>query len=161
MPTKTTRKTAVGKPAAAKAAKAHAVHKAAAPKAKAAKKTPEHKAARAHEPVQAKKTEALQPVAKASATSPALPPRREVERVSLIDEKKAPKKSEKDGELKKKTAVLPPISRIRASLEAPAAPAKIGKPAAPTTKVEPPKKTQAPSVISARTTEAETAEQEV
>ena len=112
----------MGKPAAAKAAKAHAVHKAAAPKAKAAKKTPD-KAARAHEPVQAKKTEALQPVAKASATSPALPPHREVERVSLIDEKKAPKKSEKDGELKKKMAVLPPISRIRASAEAPAAPA--------------------------------------
>ena len=151
MPTKTTRKTAVGKPAAAKAAKAHAVHKAAAPKAKAAKKTPD-KAARAHEPVQAKKTEALQPVAKASATSPALPPHREVERVSLIDEKKAPKKSEKDGELKKKMAVLPPISRIRASAEAPAAPAA---------KIEPPKEPQAPSVSVDGTAEAAPAEPEV
>src|SRR6266849_6577626 len=94
MPTKTTRKTATRKPA--KAAKAHADHKSAAPKAKAAKKTTEHKAARADAP-QAKKTEAAHPpVAKAAAKPPALPPHREVERVSLIDEKKTPKESEKE-----------------------------------------------------------------
>ena len=44
-----------------------------------------------------------------------------VESVSLID-KKHPQKKAADGEMKKKTTVLPPISRIRASLEAPTAP---------------------------------------
>src|SRR5436309_6316658 len=44
-----------------------------------------------------------------------------VESVSLID-KKQPQKKAADGEIKKKTTVLPPISRIRASLEAPPAP---------------------------------------
>ncbi len=162
MATKTTSKTAARKPATAKAAKAHAVHKPAAPKAKSAKKTPGHKTARAHPTAPAKKTEAPQPVAKASAKSPSLPPPREVERVSLIDAKKTPKKSEKDGELKKKTAFLPPISRIRASLEAPVAPARIDKPAAaPTTKVESPKEPQAPSVIGDGTAEAAPAEPEV
>src|SRR5438105_3447677 len=47
---------------------------------------------------------------------PSSAPRREVESVSLIDEKK-PKQKSVDGEVKKKTAVLPPISRIRASME--------------------------------------------
>ncbi len=160
MPTKTTRKTAARKPAAAKAAKAHAVHKPAAPKAKAANKTTEHKATRAHAP-HAKKTEAAHPpVAKAAAKPPALPPHREVERVSLIDEKKTPKESEKDGELKKKTPVLPPISRIRASLETPMAPAKIDKSAAPTAKVESPKEPQVPSVSVDGTVEAAPAEPE-
>ncbi len=160
MPTKTTRKTAARKPAAAKAAKAHAVHKPAAPKAKAANKTTEHKATRAHAP-HAKKTEAAHPpVAKAAAKPPALPPHREVERVSLIDEKKTPKESEKDGELKKKTPVLPPISRIRASLETPMAPAKIDKSAAPTAKGESPKEPQVPSVSVDGTVEAAPAEPE-
>src|SRR6266404_1861315 len=161
MATKTTSKTAARKPAAAKATKAHAVHKPAAPKAKAAKKTTEHKTAPAYTPTPAKKTETAHPVAKASAKSPALPPHREVERVSLIDEKKTPKKSEKDGELKKKTAVLPPISRIRASLEAEVASAKIDKPAAPAAKVESPKEPQAPSVSVDGTAEAAPAEPEV
>ncbi len=130
MPTKTTRKTAARKPAASKA--------------KAAKKTTEHKPARAHATAPARKTEAShQPVAKAPAKSPSLPPHREVERVSLIDEKKTQKKSEKDGEVKKKTAVLPPISRIRASLEASTASPKIDRPAAPTPKVESPNEPQA------------------
>src|SRR6266487_2937015 len=161
MATKTTSKTAARKPAATKAAKAHAVRKPAAPKAKAAKKTTEHKTAAAYTPAPAKKTETAHPVAKASAKSPALPPHREVERVSLIDEKKTPRKSEKDGELKNKTAILPPISRIRASLEVPAAPARIDKPAALTTKVESPKAAQAPSVIGDGTAEAAPAEPEV
>ena len=143
MPTKTTKKTTARKPAAHKAAKAYAVHKPAAPKVKAAKKTTEHKPARAHAPAPAEKTEAAhQPVAKA----PSLPPHRQVERVSLIDEKKTQKKSEKDGELKKKTGLLPPISRLRASLEAPTAPAKIDKPAAPIPEVESLKEPQAQSV---------------
>jgi translation initiation factor IF-2 len=58
----------------------------------------------------------------AAAPKPAAPPRAPVESVSLID-KKHPEKKIADGETKKKTTVLPPISRIRASLEAPTAPA--------------------------------------
>ncbi len=54
-------------------------------------------------------------------------PVREAESVSLIDRKKPSKKAE-DGEAKPKRAVLPPISRIRASLETPPA---SPKPAAP------------------------------
>src|SRR5260370_3836024 len=56
-----------------------------------------------------------------------------VESVSLID-KKHPQKRAADGEIKKKTTVLPPISRIRASLETPTAPPpKKPQPAQPTT----------------------------
>ena len=65
-----------------------------------------------------------------AAAKPAAPPRVSVESVSLID-KKHPEKKIADGETKKKTTVLPPISRIRASLETPAAP-------------PPPKKAQPP-----------------
>ena len=163
MPAKTTKKTVARKPAAPKAAKAHAVHKLSAPKAKAAKKSTEHKAARAHAPAPAKKTEAAHPpIAKPAAKSYSLPPQREVERVSLIDEKKTAKKSEKDGELRKKTGVLPPISRIRTSLESPPAPAKIDKPAAPTPKVEARKEPQAQSVsVDGTAAQAAAAEPEV
>jgi translation initiation factor IF-2 len=61
-----------------------------------------------------------------SAPETARPPRHEAESVSLIDRKKPSKKSEQ-GEPKPKRDVLPPISRIRASLETPV------KPALPTT----------------------------
>jgi translation initiation factor IF-2 len=54
-------------------------------------------------------------------------PRHEVESISLIDKKKPRKKAE-DGEVKAKRDVLPPISRIRASLETPAAPPKPAPP---------------------------------
>ena len=143
MPTKTTRKTAERKPATHKA-KAPAVHKPAASKAKVAKKTAEHKPARAHATAPAKKTEAAhQPAPKAPPKSPPLPPHREVGSVSLIDEKKTQKKAEKDGEVNKKAAVLPPISRIRASLGTSPAPPKIDKHAAPAPKVESPKEPHA------------------
>src|SRR4029077_9609011 len=62
--------------------------------------------------------------------------RREIESVSLIDEKK-PRQKLVDGEVKKKTAVLPPISRIRASMEA--APAPLKEPPAEVPKVESPR----------------------
>jgi len=62
-----------------------------------------------------------------SAPETARPSTREAESVSLIDRKKPTKKIE-DGEVKPKRTVLPPISRIRASLETPPAP---HKPAAP------------------------------
>jgi translation initiation factor IF-2 len=51
-----------------------------------------------------------------------------METVSLIDDKK-PKKKPSDGTVKKKTAILPPISKIKASLEAPVvAPAPVQPP---------------------------------
>ncbi|HEV3243210.1 MAG TPA: translation initiation factor IF-2 [Chthoniobacterales bacterium] len=53
-----------------------------------------------------------------------------VESVSLID-KKHPQKKTADGEVKKKTTVLPPISRLRASLETPTAPPKKPEPPQP------------------------------
>src|SRR6476660_10595156 len=55
------------------------------------------------------------------------------ETVSLIDRKRPAKKSQ-DGEVKTKRTVLPPISRIRASLEAtskPPPPAQMPSPATP------------------------------
>src|SRR5215471_18007874 len=68
--------------------------------------------------------------AHAAATKPhAKPaaPRPAVASVSLID-KKHPEKKAADGEIKKKTTVLPPISRIRASLETPTVPVPTKKP---------------------------------
>ncbi|MDQ2824982.1 MAG: translation initiation factor IF-2 [Verrucomicrobiota bacterium] len=129
MPTKTTSKTAARKPTAPKAVKAHAAHKPDA-KAKPAKKKVEatHKPARAHAVAQVKL--APHPPAPKAPPKSTPAPRRDVESVSLIDEKKPRKKSE-DGELNKKSTVLPPISRIRASLEAPPAPSQSGPAVAP------------------------------
>ncbi len=103
----------------------------------AAKKSVAHKPVATHKPAPAKakipkkKIEALKsapPVAPAhhvaeekAQPKPSASHRPAVESVSLID-KKHPQKKAADGEIKKKTTVLPPISRIRASLEAPAAP---------------------------------------
>src|SRR6266403_1577770 len=103
----------------------------------AAKKSVAHKPVATHKPAPAKakipkkKIEALKsapPVAPAhhvaeekAPPKPSASHRPAVESVSLID-KKHPQKRAADGEIKKKTTVLPPISRIRASLEAPTAP---------------------------------------
>jgi translation initiation factor IF-2 len=153
MPTKTTRKTAARKPAAHKAAKAHAVRKPAASKAKVAKRATGNKAARTQAPAPAKKAEPADvPAAKPPAKPPSSPLDRGVEGVSLIDEKKTPKKSEKDGELKKKSAILPPISRIREALEAPPMPGKIDMPATAIPAVELPKEARVPSVSADGTT---------
>jgi translation initiation factor IF-2 len=65
-----------------------------------------------------------------SAPETAPPSTREAESVSLIDRKKPSKKAE-DGEVKPKRAVLPPISRIRASLETPTTPQKHAPPEKP------------------------------
>src|SRR4030081_1422547 len=139
MPTKTTRKTA-RKPAAHKTAKGSATHKAkpAPAKAKVVKKAePAHKPAAKPHPAAATKAHVPHPPAAKVAPKSSPTPRREVESVSLIDEKKPKKKSE-DGEVKKKSTVLPPISRIRASMEAPtfvappaAKPAEVAPPTAP------------------------------
>src|SRR5205814_4360753 len=102
------------------------------------KKEPEPKAApRAH----AAPAKPAAKVPAAPATPPPAPaPRRNVASVSLIDKQPAHKKAA-DGEVKKKTTVLPPISRIRASLEAPVA--------APTPPPEPPKVEPAPAEAAA------------
>src|SRR5436309_6771856 len=114
-------KPAAKKPAARKPA-AH--HKPAAPKGKVSK-----------EPVKshAKPAHAHAPAKTPHPAKPATTHRAATESVSLID-KKHPEKKKPDGEIKKKTTVLPPISRIRESLEAPTAPPpKKSEPAPPST----------------------------
>jgi translation initiation factor IF-2 len=114
MATKTSTKTAARKPAARKAAGAP---KPPASKARASKKKLEPDAESAGAPA---KSHPQQPPS-AKVTSQVAPgPRHEVESISLIDKKKPRKKAE-EGEVKAKRDVLPPISRIRASLETPAA----------------------------------------
>src|SRR3984893_12391303 len=146
MAAKTTRKTAGSKPAARKAAASKAAP--AKPKVAPKKKEPEDKPA-------AQPATIVAPLPKAA--SKARPSSaHHVESVSLIDEKK-PRQKSVDGEVKKKTAVLPPISRIRASMEKPAAPPK--SPPAEAAKVEPPKAdidlAEQPPVLPAPEPEAE------
>jgi translation initiation factor IF-2 len=112
MPTKTTIKKAVRKPTAGRTLKSTAS------KAKAAKSD---KIASPAKPAHAHAAPAKSP-ASPEATAPSMPaPRPVIESVSLIDEKK-PRKKREDGSAK--GVVLPPISRIRASLEAPSIPPK-------------------------------------
>ena len=112
MPTKTTIKKAVRKPTAGETLRS------AASKAKAAKSD---KVASPAKPPRADAAPAKSP-ASPEATAPSRPaPRPVIESVSLIDEKK-PRKKREDGAAK--GVVLPPISRIRASLEAPSIPPK-------------------------------------
>src|SRR5437867_7356967 len=120
MATKTSSKTAARKPVARKPASAH---KRAAPKAKVSKRKLE-----AHSESHARAATPAQTQPASAKTAPT--PRHEVESVSLIDKKKAHKKAE-EGEVKPKRQVLPPISRIRASLETPVAPSKAIAPAKP------------------------------
>jgi translation initiation factor IF-2 len=118
MATKTSSKTAARKPAARGSA---AARKAAVPaKAKLPKQKIKEDVAPAGKPGT--------PSLSKSAQDTARPSNREAESVSLIDRKKPSKKTE-DGEAKPKKAVLPPISRIRASLETP--PLASAKPAPP------------------------------
>jgi translation initiation factor IF-2 len=101
-----------------------------------------------------------------SASETAPPSTREAESVSLIDRKKPSKKTE-DGEVKPKRAVLPPISRIRASLETPTTPQKRApqeKPAeSPSTEVPGAAAVEetAPDATALPTAEAETAAEKV
>ena len=124
MPIKTTSKTAARKTASSKApAKASSAHKSAAPSpTKTKAPAPTKKAEPEGKPVRtpAPAAKAAPPEAPAKPAPKTVAPRRDVETVSLIDEKKPSKRPA--GEPRKKTAILPPISRI---LEAPvAAPAK-------------------------------------
>jgi len=109
MATKTSSKTATRKPAARKTTTAH--KPADAPEPKLPKKKLKDDVAPVH--ADAARTE--------SHAAPG--PSREAESVSLIDRKK-PRKKPEEGEIKAKRAVLPPISRIRASLETPVTPSK-------------------------------------
>src|SRR5262245_46505140 len=121
MATKTSSKTATRKAAARGTAAARK------PAAAARTKLPKEKIKDAVAPAAKPRT------APASKSAPETArPSREAESVSLIDQKKPSKKTE-DGEVKPKRTVLPPISRIRASLETPT-------PAKPT----PPEKHAAP-----------------
>jgi translation initiation factor IF-2 len=116
MATKTSSKTATRKPAARGTA---AARKPAAAKAKLPKQKIKEDVAPAAKP-------GTPPPSK-STSETARPSTREAESVSLIDRKKPSKKAE-DGEVKPKRAVLPPISRIRASLETPPTPPKPAPP---------------------------------
>jgi translation initiation factor IF-2 len=155
MATKTSSKTAARKPAARKTA---AARKPPASKTRASKKGLESDAESAgtHATASAKSHPQQSPSARVP-PQVASAPRHEVESISLIDKKKPRKKTE-DGEVKPKRDVLPPISRIRASLETPAA---SPKPAAPVN-LEPasPPPTEQPGVIVEATT-APPAEAEV
>src|SRR5437588_641351 len=145
MATKTKAKTAAKKPVAHKPV---ATHKSAPAKAQVPKKKVEVHPKPAHAPPPAKA-----PVHHAAEEKPHAKPgdahRPAAESVSLID-KKHPQKKTADGEIKKKTTVLPPISRIRASLEAPTAPPKKPEPAQPATT------TDAATAIETAAPEAET-----
>jgi translation initiation factor IF-2 len=125
--TKTGSKITARKPAARKTA---AAHKPATPTRVSKKKLASDAQSTGGHAAPAAKGHAQQPSSAKVAPQPAPPLRHDVESVSLIDKKKPRKKAE-DGEVKTKPQVLPPISRIRASLERPPAPPK---PAAPVKK---------------------------
>ncbi|HXX40736.1 MAG TPA: translation initiation factor IF-2 N-terminal domain-containing protein, partial [Chthoniobacterales bacterium] len=135
MATKTKAKVAVRKPAA----------KPAVPQKPAAKKIASKKSIPAVKPRGVAAPARKPPETKVSAPPPKPPPRA-VASVSLIDEKK-PQKKASDGEIQKKTTILPPISKLRASLEGPAIapPPKIEKQAVPV-EPQPETKDQAPPV---------------
>ena len=130
MATKTSSKTATRKPAARGTAAARK------PAAAAKTKLPKQKLKEDVAPPAKPRTPSLSK----SAPETDRPSTREAESVSLIDRKKPSKKTE-DSEVKPKRAVLPPISRIRASLETPptppkpAPPTKIAAPESPPTEV--------------------------
>src|SRR5436190_2587909 len=99
------------------------------------------------------------PPKKAEPGATAAARRHEAESVSLIDKKK-PRKKIEDGAVKTKRAVLPPISRIRASLEATVAPPKA--PAQVEAAAEPiPTDEQAAVAAAAPSAETETATQKI
>jgi translation initiation factor IF-2 len=148
MATKTSSKTAARKPAARKTAAAHK------PAAEPVSRVPKKKLKTDAEPPQAGagapvKLRAAEPSRAKVAPQTAPAPRHEAESVSLIDKKKPPKKAEDDG-VKTKRDVLPPISRIRISLEAPVVPPKPAAPAKTEPAPRPP--TEEPGAIADGTT---------
>jgi translation initiation factor IF-2 len=159
MATKTSSKTATRKPAARGTAAARK------PAAAAKTKLSKQKLKKDVAPPAKPRTPSLSK----SAPETDRPSTREAESVSLIDRKKPSKKTE-DGEVKPKRAVLPPISRIRTSLETPptppkpAPPTKIAAPESPPTEVPDTftgEKTAAPDATALPTAEEEAAAQKV
>ncbi len=148
MATKTSSKTATRKPAARKTAAAQKPVAAAKPKVSTKKLKTEADSAHA-EAAPPARPHAQQPPTPKVAPQTAPAPRHEVERVSLIDKKKPRKKAE-DGEVGTKRDVLPPISRIRASLDRAVAPPK--PPAPVKTEPAPPSSPEAPGAIADGTT---------
>jgi translation initiation factor IF-2 len=149
MATKTSSKTATRKPASRKTDAAQKPVDTA--KAKVSAKKLKTEAVSAHvKTAPPARPHAPQPSTPKPTPQTASAPRSEVERVSLIDKKK-PRKKADDGEVRTKRDVLPPISRIRASLDkAVVAP----KPPAPVkTKPAPPSSAEAPGAIAEGTTE--------
>src|SRR5580704_12954254 len=138
-------KPAAKKPAARKSVATH--HKPAPAKGKVSKEAvkPHPKPAAAHPPAKAPTHYAT---AAKPQPKPAAPARSPVESVSLID-KKHPQKAA-DGETKKKTTVLPPISRIRESLATTGAPTP-AKPKAPEPAPPPASTTDGAEVATAET----------
>src|SRR5437868_11819470 len=129
MPTKTTTKTAARKPATArKAVKAAVVVEPKRKEAKSVKELPA-KTSRTSAPASTKTRAAHPPPAPKAhvepapkpAETPKPAPKPAMETVSLIEEKK-PRLKRADGDGARKTSFLPPISRIRATPEPPAAP---------------------------------------
>src|SRR6266566_2200253 len=159
MATKTGSKTASRKPAAhAAARKTTAADK---PVAAGKSRVPKKESKRDVAPASAHATSAgksrvISP--KQSEPRSAPPPGPEVESVSLIDRKKPRKKTE-EGEPKTRRAVLPPISRIRASLGAAAVPPKPAAPAEAPPAQTP--ATQAPVEAKPPSAEAEAVSQNV
>src|SRR5437870_4333743 len=148
MATKISSKTAARKPASRKTPAAH--KPAAAPTAKVPKKKLKTDVGPAHTDATAPaKPRAAETSSGRLARQTAPASGHEAERVSLI-EKKQPRKKAEDGEVKTKSDVLPPISRIRASLETPTAPQKSAAPAK--TEPAPPPLTEAPGAIADGTT---------
>src|SRR5881409_1235680 len=116
--------------------------------------------------VQKKKLAEETASASAAAKSPTTPPQKsearrtpapayEHESVSLIDKKK-PRKKPEDGKPKTNRDILPPISRIRASLDATAPPQRVSAPVEPGPAQSP--AIQEPGVIAAETTAPPSAE---
>ena len=148
MATKISSKTAARKPASRKTPAAH--KPAAAPTAKVPKKKLKTDVGPAHTDATAPaKPRAAETSSGKLARQTAPASGHEAERVSLI-EKKQPRKKAEDGEVKTKSDVLPPISRIRASLETPTTPQKSAAPAK--TEPAPPPLTEAPGAIADGTT---------
>ncbi len=148
MATKISSKTAARKPASRKTPAAH--KPAAAPTAKVPKKKLKTDVGPAHtDAVAPAKPRAAETSSGKLARQTAPASGHEAERVSLI-EKKQPRKKAEDGEVKTKSDVLPPISRIRASLETPTTPQKSAAPAK--TEPAPPPLTEAPGAIADGTT---------
>jgi len=158
MATKTSSKTAGRKPAADATAHKTTAHK---PVAAAKSKVPKQELKSDAAPASsarsaADKSRKTSPQASEPRSAPA--PDHEVESVSLIDRKK-PRKKSGEGQPKTRRDVLPPISRIRASLGAAAVPPKPAAPAEAPPAQTP--ATQAPVEAKPPSAEAEAVSQNV